>query len=212
MKRTLDWDAIQTRETIRQAAYDIASSGACDGWQDVWRFLRTTFGVDQLVEIFGNPLCQMDLDQRCARAHSPGNVVAVDEKCDPTEISRKASLDSEAAKRWGNDRETLRTRRMAKQIHELLADGRECTAMQIAQALGTTRNNVLAAVRAMLDDEVLQVCRYISANSGGRRARVFVRTDVAALTKHVEIALSAPCPQPGAGLVSAIDAIARRRR
>lgn len=75
------------------------------------------------------------------------------------DISRKTSLDSEAMKRSGNDRETLRTGRTAKRIHALLADGRECTATEIAQALGTSRNEVLVAVRAILVDEALQVSR-----------------------------------------------------
>ena len=105
MKHALDWDLIETRETIRQAAYDIASSGACDGWQDVWRFLRTTFGVEQLVDIFWNPLCQMDLDQRCSRARSSGKVLPNDEKSDPSEISRKTSLEIATTKHPDSDRQ-----------------------------------------------------------------------------------------------------------
>ena len=177
MKHALDWDLIETRETIRQAAYDIASSGACDGWQDVWRFLRTTFGVEQLVDIFWNPLCQMDLDQRCSRARSSGKVLPNDEKSDPSELKRKTSLEIATMKHTDSDRQMQKAGRMAKQIHTLLADGRECTATEIAQALHASCNKVLIALRAMLDTGTLLVSRCISANGCGRRARVFVRTD-----------------------------------
>jgi hypothetical protein len=211
MKHALDWDLIETRETIRQAAYDIASSGACDGWQDVWRFLRTTFGVEQLVDIFWNPLCQMDLDQRCSRARSSGKVLPNDEKSDPSEISRKTSLEIATTKHPDSDRQMQTTGRMAKQIHALLADGRECTATEIAEALDASCNKVLIALREMLAAETLQVSRYISVNGSGRRARVFVRTDVAALKKRDEIGPSTPWPQEDSALTAVIDAIARRR-
>jgi hypothetical protein len=54
---------------------DLARSGLCDGWQDVWHALRARFSVDQLTVMFENPFCRLDIDQRCYRAPNPGKVV-----------------------------------------------------------------------------------------------------------------------------------------
>jgi hypothetical protein len=210
MKRVPDWDILQTRETIRQAAYELARSGVCDGWQDVWRALRARFTVDQLTTIFENPLCRLDVDQRCYRARNPGKHDSGLTACSPL-IRRDTSEKSATLLPHAVDRQPQRTERLAGQIKALLTDGGERTAMQIAQQLGTSRNEVLVAVRAMLADGALQVTRHVCASHRGRGARVFACTGTAVREKHEERGLYAPWPQADPVVTTAIDAIARHR-
>jgi hypothetical protein len=173
MKRTIDWDIVETRESIRQAAYDLARSGLCDGWQDVWRALRARFSVDQLTAIFENLHCRLDIDQRCFRARNPGE--AASELTGDLPVIRQTPQKA-SMKLPASDRGTRRSDRLAMRIQALLAGGSECTAVQLAEQLGTSRTEVLIAARAMLADGALQVARYVAAEHGGRGARVFVCT------------------------------------
>jgi hypothetical protein len=210
MKRVPDWDVLQIRETIRQAAYELARSGVCDGWQDVWRALRARFTVAQLTTIFENPLCRLDVDQRCYCARNPG-------KDDSALTARLPVIRRDMCEKNGTSiptavhRQPQRAGRLAGQIRALLADGSERTAMQIAQQLGTSRNEVLVAVRAMLADGALQVTRHVCASHRGRGARVFACAGTAARKKHDEGGLYAPWPQADPVVTTAIDAIARHR-
>jgi hypothetical protein len=210
MKRVPDWDILQTRETIRQAAYELARGGVCDGWQDVWRALRARFTVDQLTTIFENPLCRLDVDRRCYCARNPGK-----HDSEPSARSPAIRRDMREKNRTlippAVDRQPQRTGRLARRIKALLDDGSERTAMQIAQQLGTSRNEVLVAVRAMLADGALQVTRHVSASHRGRGARVFACAGTAARKKREERGLYAPWPQADTVLTTAIDAIARHR-
>jgi hypothetical protein len=92
MKRTINWDLIETRDSIRQSAYDLARGGLCDGWQEVWRALRSRFSLHQLTVIFENPLCRLDIDQRCYQARNPGKV-ARDVQGDLDAINGRAAIE-----------------------------------------------------------------------------------------------------------------------
>lgn len=174
MKRSINWDLIETRESIRQSAYDLARSGLCDAWQDVWRALRARFSVDQLAVIFDNPLCRLDIDQRCYRARNPGKV-AREVQTDLDAIRQRAAPMVLSTKPAGLNGQKRRSERLASRIETLLADGSQCTAVELAERLGTSRNEILIAARDMLADGTLQVARYVASSRGGRGARVFVR-------------------------------------
>ncbi|MPW18156.1 hypothetical protein GCT13_14815 [Paraburkholderia sp. CNPSo 3157] len=204
MKRTIDWDIVETRESIRQAAYDLARSGLCDGWQDVWRALRARFSVDQLTAIFENPLCRLDIDQRCFRARNPGEIAS--ELTSDLPVIRQAPQRT-SMKLSALDRGSRRrSDRLAMRIQALLAGGSECTAVQLAEQLGTSRNEVLIAARAMLADGELQVVRYVAAEHGGRGARVFACTSA---SQGDSPRLYASWPEADPVVTGAIDAIAR---
>ena len=209
MKRTINWDLIETLDSIRQAAYDLARSGLCDGWQDVWRALRTRFSLDQLTVIFENPLCRLDIDQRCYRARNPGKV-ARDVQSDLDAIRQRASALVISTKPPASDGHKRRSDRMASRIQTVLADGSECTAVELAERLGTSRNEILIAAREMLADGTLQVARYVASSCGGRGARVFVRTGATAPQGDAP-GLHATWPQADSVVTEAFDAIARPR-
>ena len=208
MKRTINWDLIETRDSIRQSAYDLARGGLCDGWQEVWRALRSRFSLHQLTVIFDNPLCRLDIDQRCYRARNPGKV-ARDVQSDLDAIRQRASPLVISTKPPASDGHKRRSDRMASRIQMVLADGSECTAVELAERLGTSRNEILIAARKMLADGTLQVARYV-ASGRGRGARVFVRTGATAPQGDVP-GLHSTWPQADSVVKEAFDAIARPR-
>ncbi|ACC74946.1 hypothetical protein PPMP20_00555 [Paraburkholderia phymatum] len=209
MKRSINWDLIETRESIRQSAYDLARSGLCDAWQDVWRALRARFSVDQLAVIFDNPLCRLDIDQRCYRARNPGKV-AREVQTDLDAIRQRAAPMVLSTKPAGLNGQKRRSERLASRIETLLADGSQCTAVELAERLGTSRNEILIAARDMLADGTLQVARYVASSRGGRGARVFVRTGASAPKDHAP-GLHSTWPQADSVVADAFDAIARCR-
>jgi predicted ArsR family transcriptional regulator len=90
----------------------------------------------------------------------------------------------------------------------LLADGSEGTAVELAERLGTSRNEILIAARKMLADGTLQVARYVAASRGGRGARVFV---CASASQAAVFGSHALWPEADPVVTGAFDAIARLR-
>lgn len=209
MKRSINWDPIETRDSIRQSAYDLARSGLCDGWQDVWRALRVRFGIDQLAAIFENPLSRLDIDQRCYRARNPGRAER-DGETHLGAIRQKASPPLGSTRPPASNEHKRKSDRVTSRIQAVLADGSGCTAVELAERLGTSRNEILIAVREMLADGTLQVARYVASGRGGRGARVFVRTGATA-PQGDALGSHAPWPQADPVITEAFDAIARPR-
>jgi len=209
MTRTIDMKIVEARESIRQAAYELARSGLFGGWQEVWRALRSRFSVDQLTVIFESTLCRLDIDQRCYRARNPeaaagkaiGELPGVMQSMYPQRAS--ARLPAVASN-------TRRSDRLARRIQALLADGSEFTAVELAQRLGMSRNEILIAARAMLADGTLQVARYVAHEHGGRGARVFASTRTTASRREAATPY-APWPAADPVVTGAFDAIARHR-
>jgi hypothetical protein len=209
MKDPKDWDVVETRESIRLAAYDVARSGLVEGWQGVWRALRPRFAVDQLLVVFENPLCRVDIDQRCYRARNP--LIGGSEQPDDVPIIRRMSaVQGDRRMQLPEDRKARASGPMPTLILALLAGGNELTALELAERLGKDRNNVLVVVRGMLAAGTLQVTRYIASEHRGRGARVF-----ACMEKPV---VHSGIPEPSASwppadpvLTGAIDAIVRLR-
>ena len=210
MRRARDWEVVEVREAVRLAAYELARSGVCERWQDVWRVLRAHFSVVQLTSIFDNPLCQLDINQRCRRARSPVKPDSEATMPEPA-IGRNGFHQIARSKPPIFDREMQRPGRLAERIQALLADGRECTAIQLAEQLGTSRHEVLVTVRSMLADGVLQVTRRLAAKRGGRGARVFAHAGMATRQMHDELGSPGPWPVADPVVTAAIDAIARHR-
>ncbi|BCG05078.1 hypothetical protein PPGU19_096460 (plasmid) [Paraburkholderia sp. PGU19] len=99
---------------------------------------------------------------------------------------------------------------LPQRIVALLADGSELTAIELAERLDKSRNDVLIAKRGMLADDTLQVTRYIASAHGGRGARVFACTNTpAARSETPESFTSWPPADPV--LTTAIHAIVRLR-
>ena len=205
MKRARAREAIEAREAIRTIAYELAQSGACDGWQEVWRTLRARFSVDQLTAIFENPLCQLDIDLRCHRARNPQNT-------DGGPKSAVAWNGLQQIATWKPsvpERVMRRPERLVERIEALLADGIERTAVQISQQLGTSRNEVLVGLRVMLADGALQVTRCVVGTHGGRGARVFAPAGIAPRQQDDEPGTRAPWPLADSVVTAAMDAFAR---
>ncbi|MEM5341334.1 MarR family transcriptional regulator [Paraburkholderia azotifigens] len=191
MKRANGWDKVEAREAIRQAAYELSNSGMCERWQDVWHALRGRFDVEQLTTVFDNPLCQIDIEQRCYRARNPGRAEGelrtdlpvitprVEEKRDP--------LDSRAI-----DWKMRKVGLLAARILDMLSGGIECTAMDLAQRLGVSRNEVFKAVRLLLAEGTLEITKCVAAKRGGRGARVFARAAATTALKDDEFLTQAP--------------------
>ncbi len=209
MTRTIDMEIVEARESIRQAAYELARSGLFDGWQDVWRALRARFSVERLTEIFESTLCRLDIDQRCYRARNPEAAAAKSAGELPV-VTQRTYPPRASVKHLALERNTRRSDRLAKRIRALLADGREFTAVELAQRLGTTRNEVLIAAREMLADGTLQVARYVAHERGGRGARVFVITRTTAGRRDAARPY-VPWPEADPVVTGAFDAIARHR-
>ncbi|MEM5340180.1 hypothetical protein [Paraburkholderia azotifigens] len=209
MKRSINWDLIETRESIRESAYDLASSRLCNGWQDVWRALRARYSLDQLAVIFENPLFRLDIDQRCYLARNPPTV-ARDVQRGPGAVGQRASSTVTCSNPGALVERNPRSERLARRMQTLLADGGECTAVELAERLGTSRNEVLIAAREMLSDGTLRIARYIASSRGGRGARVFVLTGAAAHRGHSAVAHST-WPKADPVVVHAFDAIVRCR-
>lgn len=209
MKRSINWDLMETRQSIRKGAYDLACSGLCDGWQDVWRALRARFSLDQLAVIFENPLCRLDIDERCYRARNSGTV-AQDVQRGLDGVGQRASLAVTSSNPAALIERNRRCKRLASRIETVLADGSECTAVELAERLGTSRNEVLIAAREMLCDGTLQIARHIASSHGGRGARVFVLTGVNARRGH-RTAAHSTWPTVDPVVAHAFDAIVRCR-
>jgi hypothetical protein len=175
----------------------------------VWRELRARFSVAQLAVIFENRLCRLDIDQRCYRARNPGKG-ANDVQSDLDAIRHIASPSVKSTKTAGLNRHKRRSERLASRIETLLAGGSECTAVELAERLGTSRNEILIAAREMLADGTLQVARYIASSRRGRGARVFVRKGATAPQGDAP-GQPAPWPQADPVVTEAFDAIVRSR-
>ena len=207
MKRANGWDKVEAREAIRQAAYELSGSGVCERWQDVWHALRGRFEDEQLTTIFDNPLCRLDIEQRCYRARYPGRtegVLPTDMPVIAPHVEKKDGVPSSLAV----DRKTQKTGRLAARILDVLTDGNERTAMELAQRLGVSRNEVFKAVRVLLADGTIDVTKYATAKYGGRGARVFACAAGTAGQKAMEYPIcgSLPLTDP---LAIALDRIAR---
>ncbi len=206
MRSITNWDLVEAREAVRQAAFGLARSGAFDGWQDVWRALRGRFDIDQLARIFENPLSQLDIDQRCKRARNPSLVGCRGERQYP----QMARDESRPVATWipaPLDCKTRRAPGLAERIVALLADGSECTAVHLAEQLDTSRGEVLRALRPLVNDGLLQVKRCLVGPHGGRGARVFACA--AARLDCDERGMRAPWGQADPVVAAAMDAVAR---
>ncbi|MCP3719951.1 hypothetical protein [Paraburkholderia sp. CNPSo 3281] len=64
MRMECDADIVQTRDAIRQKAFELADSGMLDGWQAVRRTLRACFDIESVEHVHRT-------DFR-ARPHDPG--------------------------------------------------------------------------------------------------------------------------------------------
>ncbi|HWT38766.1 MAG TPA: hypothetical protein VN289_20940, partial [Paraburkholderia sp.] len=135
MTRTIDMEIVEARESIRQAAYELARSGLFDGWQDVWRALRARFSVERLAEIFESAICRLDIDQRCYRARNP-EAAARNRPGELPVLTQGAYSQRASVKHLAPERNSRKSDRLARRIHALLADGSEFTAVELAQRLG----------------------------------------------------------------------------
>jgi hypothetical protein len=209
MRPLNDPDEVEGREAIRQAAYELSRSGVCASWEEVWRALRTRFDVDQLAKFFENPLCRLDIDQRCYRARNPGRD-AEGGSTDASDIRREVAQQRGATRVQIVEREMRKPCRLAARILEVLEDGSERTALELAQRLRVSRNDVFIAVRVMLANEALMVTGHTTAKHGGRGARVFACAATTAGQKNGKSVTYPHWPLAEPVVETAFDAIARR--
>ncbi|MGT2471806.1 hypothetical protein [Paraburkholderia terrae] len=211
MKGELELDIVEGHEAIRQAAFALACSGVCDGWQAVWHALHTRFSADQLTAIFDSPFCRLDLDLRCDHARRPARVVDCQVTAYPHVIRRNGL---QAPVTWTQPVVRPKSRPgglLGERIRALLIDGRARTALELAQELDANRNEVLRALRPLLTEETVEVTRFIVGSCGGRAARAFTCAGMATSQHNGDARSHAAWPHADPVVISAIDAIARNR-
>ncbi|MEX3942391.1 hypothetical protein AB4Y44_23055 [Paraburkholderia sp. BR10937] len=212
---------IECREVIRQKAFELADSGIFDDCEAVRRVLHKSFHVAHLHQIFSSPFCRMDIDQRCQVARMSGapngraHAADGNSKHIKPHLAEWALLTS-SRPLAGCPRQRSRapvtrsdSTALASAISGLLADGKELTAMQMAQQLDAGQREVRRALREMLASQEVFVARRTPRCPSSRPARIFalaVRVDGSAA-----VGAGLPSCWPNADLVvlRAMDAFVR---
>lgn len=211
MKEEFELDIVEGREAIRQAAFALAGSGVCDGWQAVWHALHTRFSADQLTAIFDSPFCRLDLDLRCDHARRSARVVDCQVSSYPHVIRRNGSQPPLTRTQSVARSKSRPGGLLGKRIQALLVDGRARTALELAQELDASRNEVLRALRPLLTEETVEVTQFVVGSCGGRAARAFTCAGKATSQHNSDTRSHATWPHADPVVTSAIDAIARDR-
>jgi hypothetical protein len=219
MKVTEGMNSTECREVIRQRAFELADSGIFDDWEAIRRALCSRFHVAHLHQIFSSPFCRMDIDQRCRTARTSSSLdsatpVANDnrESVKPHLADRAIPASSPPMASCGRRRHLAPARRIESQglvgaIAALLDDGRELTAIQVAEELGAARREVQRAFREMLADDKVHVARRAPRSICGRPVRIFASGPITG----GDAATSATSCWPGVDpvVLRVMDALAR---
>ncbi|WP_321926382.1 hypothetical protein [Paraburkholderia guartelaensis] len=223
MKANDGVNAVECREVIRKRAFELADSGIFDDCEAVKRVLYARFLDAHLHQIFSSPFCRMDIDQRCQAARTGGalngGAHAGGDNAKPI-MSRLAERTVPTASRplASGPRQQPRSpvtrsesAALTGAIAGLLADGREMTAMQMAQQVDAGQREVQRALREMLAGQEVRVVRRTPRCAGGRPARIFALA--VPETGGADAATSLPSCWPKADLVvlRAMDAFSRHR-
>jgi predicted ArsR family transcriptional regulator len=102
---------------------------------------------------------------------------------------------------------------LRSQLLKALDDSRPRTATQLAQLLTVSQNEVLRAMRALLEENAVLVSGFVHVTHGGRRPRAFVSTGAAGIRRQLELSSSSSrtrWPAADAVLHSAMEAIVRQ--
>jgi len=213
MKREPDWETIACREAIRAAGFELADSGLFDDWYGVWRALHARFTADQLRLVFDSPFSRLDLNQRCDGAKGRGGACS-----SPRTATAPAFAHDEPPHQEKIHRTATRSRPQAcetllNQLLKTLDDGRPRTAMDLAQQLSVSQNEVLRAMRALLAENAVLVSGFVRVTHGGRRPRALVSIGAAGFHRQFEVRSSSArtrWPAADGVLHSAMEAIIRQ--
>jgi len=214
MKANDGVNPVECREVIRKRAFELADSGIFDDCEAVKRVLNARFHDAHLHQIFSSPFCRMDIDQRCQAARTRADDNAKHITSHLAERAMPASSRPLASSRRQRPRAPATRRESAAltgAIAGLLADGREMTAMQMAQQVDAGQREVQRALREMLAGQEVRVVRRTPRCAGGRPARIFALA--VPDTGGADTAAGLPSCWPKADLVvlRAMDAFARHR-
>jgi hypothetical protein len=176
---------IECREIIRRRAFELAESGIFEDCEAVKRVLCARFDVAHLHQIFSSPFCRVDIDQRCQAARTSGalngeaNAGDGNPKHSKPHLAQRA-IPASSRRLAGCSRQRPRApvthselTALTEAISCLLADGKEMTAMQMAQQLDAGQRKVRRALREMLDRQEVRVVRRTPRCPSRRPARIF---------------------------------------
>ncbi|MCP3713292.1 hypothetical protein M3I54_41635 [Paraburkholderia sp. CNPSo 3274] len=219
-----DFDIVQSRDAIRQKAFELADSGMLEGWEAVRRTLRACFEIESVEDVLGSPFCRLDLDLRCragrvggVRGHIGPGLAAerdgADRGAHPARGGTPAAASSPTAQRRRCHERTMghpaRPPGLAGNISMLLDEDRECTAIQLAQQLDASPRDVRRALREMLVSGEVYVARRAPRTAGGRTARIFARTPHDPGGENAASGATSCWPRVDPVVLRAMDALAR---
>ncbi|MEM5314747.1 hypothetical protein [Paraburkholderia sp. JHI869] len=217
-------EIVESHEAIRRRAFELADSGMLEGWEAVRRTLRACFDIENVEHVLGSHFCRLDLDLRCrarrvsgTRAHvGPGRSEdrgGIDHEAHPARGVAPATAGSSTGQlRRRRERAGGRPARspgLAGDIATLLGDGREFTAIELAQQLGAATRDVQRALRAMLDGGEVRVARRAPRTAGGRTARIFARNPHDAADRNTASGAASGWQRADPVVLRAMDALAR---
>ncbi|MEX3978237.1 hypothetical protein AB4Y45_04530 [Paraburkholderia sp. EG287A] len=221
MKASDGINPIECREIIRQRAFELASSGIFDDCEAVKRVLCACFDAAHLHQIFSSPFCRIDIDQRCQAARTSGALNGDAQSGDgnpkhanPHLAERAVPTSSRPLAGCPRQRPPAPVTRselatLTGAISGLLADGKELTAMQMAQQLDAGERKVRRALREMLASWEVRVVRRTPRCPSRRPARIFALADRAEGGAAVAAGLPSCWPKVDPVVLRAMDAFVR---
>ncbi|MEX4002073.1 hypothetical protein AB4Y38_24600 [Paraburkholderia sp. EG285A] len=174
MSRAGNIDLIESRDKVRERAFDLAESGSFADWAAVRLALSEECPPEYLNHVFASAFCRLDLNQRCRSARmgsprsdtSPGRVL-------PGFRRTRRRNPSPANK-------STKFADLARDIAAALDGANPRTAVDIATQLGAEARNVRRALRVMLAEGEVHVAGRVPPSGGGATARLFGPGRVAA--------------------------------